>query len=303
MAHRLPMELAVRFQSVSFAWLLVSAAFSPMAHAAPSNDDDQKPMHCTRCAEWNEPVAPHRLAANTWYVGTKGLSSVLVVDKAGLVLIDGGLPQSAALILDNVRKAGFDPKDIRLILNSHAHFDHAGGIAALTRLTAAPVAAGRDGVVALTAGPYHPDDPQAGFGEQARYPSVVTARPVDDGDIVGVGDTPIRAIASPGHAPGGMSWTWKSCEDGTCRDVVYLDSLNAVSTGKYRFVDHPETLGALRTSIDRLAALPCDVAIAAHPDQLPKVAGGSGTACAAYANAASSALERRLDREKARKGK
>jgi metallo-beta-lactamase class B len=298
MLHRLPTEFPVRPPSVPFACLLVTAALTPTAQAAPS--DDQKPMKCTRCAGWNEPVAPYRLAANTWYVGTKGLSSVLVVDKAGLVLIDGGLPQSAALILDNVRKAGFDPKDIRLILNSHAHFDHAGGIAALARLTGAPVAAGRDGVVALAAGSYHADDAQAGFGEKARYPAVATVRPVDDGDVVGVGDTPIRAIASPGHAPGGMSWTWKSCEDGTCRDVVYLDSLNAVSTEEYRFLDHPGTLGALRASIARLAALPCDVAIAAHPDQLPNAAGGSGTACAAYAKAASTALERRLDREKTR---
>jgi metallo-beta-lactamase class B len=79
--------------------------------------------------------------------------------------------------------------------------------------------------------------------------------------------------------------------------------LNAVSTEKYRFLDHPGTVGALRASIDRLAALPCDVAMAAHPDQLPKATAGPGTACAAYANAASSALERRLDREKVRKEK
>lgn len=281
---------------VPFTLLLATAA--PQLIAADAPPADQKPIECSHCTDWNGRVAPYRLTANTWYVGTKGLSSVLVVDKAGLVLIDGGLPQSAARILDSVRQAGFDPADIRWILNSHAHFDHAGGIAALARMTGAKVAAGRNGVVALTQGPYHPDDPQAGYGEGARFPSVATVRAIDDGDVVSVGDTRITAIASPGHAPGGMSWRWKSCEGGTCRDVVYLDSLNAVSTDDYRFLDHPETLGALRASIDRLAALPCDVAMAAHSDQLPKISGGSTTVCAAYAAAAAAQLERRLDREK-----
>src|SRR5690606_17020389 len=104
-------------------------------------------------------------AENSWYVGTRGLGAVLVTDAEGLVLIDGGLPQSAGRILDNVRKAGFDPKNIRWILNSHAHFDHAGGIAALARITGAKVATGRNGVIAMTGNPpYHPDDPQAGYG-------------------------------------------------------------------------------------------------------------------------------------------
>jgi metallo-beta-lactamase class B len=212
-------------------------------------------------------------------------------------LIDGGLPQSAAQILENVRKAGHDPADIRWILNSHAHFDHAGGIAALARMTGARVAAGRVGVIALTKGPYSPGDPQSAFGESARYPSVRSVFAVDDGDVIRVGKTKVTAIASPGHAPGGMSWTWPSCDANQCRDVVYLDSLNAVSSDDYRFSDHPQTLAALRASIDRLAALPCDVTMAAHPDQVPKSPGISGTLCAAYADSARVRLEQRLKSE------
>jgi metallo-beta-lactamase class B len=260
--------------------------------------EDQKPMKCPRCAEWNERVEPYRLAANTWYVGTKGLASVLVVDKKGLVLIDGGLPQSAALILGNVRKAGFDPANIRWILNSHAHFDHAGGIAALARITGAQVAAGREGVIALTRSPYHPDDPQAGFGEEGRFPSLSHVRAIDDGDVITVGSTTITAVASPGHAPGGMSWRWKSCRDDVCRDVVYLDSLNPVSTDEYRFTDHPQIVNALRATIDRLAALPCDVAMAAHPDQLPEAPNATTTLCAAYANTGRENLRKRLEKER-----
>ncbi|HEU4664933.1 MAG TPA: MBL fold metallo-hydrolase, partial [Dokdonella sp.] len=122
--------------------LTLSAALS-IAPLATHHPADETPMQCPRCDDWNARVEPYRLADNTWYVGTKGLASVLVVDDDGLVLIDGGLPQSAPVILGNVRKAGFDPARIRWILNSHAHYDHAGGIAAIARITGAQVAAGR----------------------------------------------------------------------------------------------------------------------------------------------------------------
>lgn len=282
-------------------FLLPLALWTSLALAAGAQAPlpaDQQPFKCTRCDDWNAAVEPHRLSENSWYVGTRGLASVLIVDDAGLILIDGGLPQSAARILENVRKAGFDPADIRWIVNSHAHYDHAGGIAALARITGARVAAGRDGVIALTREAYHPDDPQAGFGRGSRFPSVSSVRAVDDGDVITVGKTRVTAIASPGHAPGGMSWTWKSCQADQCRDVVYLDSLNAVSADEYRFVDHADTLAALRSSIDRVSKLPCDVAMAAHPDQVPSTPGDSGTLCAAYAEEASERLEKRLARER-----
>ncbi|MEO7430589.1 MAG: subclass B3 metallo-beta-lactamase [Dokdonella sp.] len=268
-----------------------------MATVVANQPHDQEPKHCPRCAQWNEHVEPYRLADNTWYVGTKGLASVLIVDPKGLVLIDGGLPQSAVLILANVRKAGFDPSRIRWILNSHAHFDHAGGIAALARITGAQVAAGREGVIALTAAAYHPDDPQAGFGEEARFPSMQHVRAVDDGDVITVGNTIITAVASPGHAPGGMSWRWTSCRADVCQAIVYLDSLNPVSTDDYRFTDHPDVVKALRATIDRLAALPCDVAMAAHPDQLPDAPNASTTRCAAYADKGRETLRVRLQQE------
>ena len=283
--------------------MIASHVLSAMLFAAsPGNllPADQQPFECTSCEAWNEAAEPYRLAENSWYVGTRGLGAVLVTDAEGLVLIDGGLPQSAGRILDNVRKAGFDPKNIRWILNSHAHFDHAGGIAALARITGAKVAAGRNGVIAMTGNPpYHPDDPQAGYGSVTLYPRVGDVEAIDDGDTITLGSTTITAVASPGHAPGGMSWRWPSCDStGHCRTVVYLDSLNAVSGDGYRFSDHPETLNALRGSIRRLAALPCDVAMAAHPDQLP-AASRHETLCAGYAKAAEARLERRLRDERA----
>lgn len=275
---------------------LVILLFFPIA-AAAQTPPDQQPFECNWCEHWNQPRAPFQLSENSWYVGTRGLASVLIVDSGELALIDGALPQSAEQIIENIESLGFNPQNIDWILNSHAHYDHAGGIAALARITGARVAAGERGVIALTEGPYHPEDPQARFGESARYPSVEKVHPVNDGDVITVGTLEITAVASPGHAPGGMSWTWKSCnEDSKCLDVVFLDSLNAVSADGYRFTNHPQTLAEMEASIKRIGKLPCDIAIAAHPDQVPEPEADQ-TVCAAYAEAARKRLDRRLSME------
>jgi glyoxylase-like metal-dependent hydrolase (beta-lactamase superfamily II) len=84
---------------------------------------------CTHCAEWNQPQAPFRVFGNTYYVGTHGLSSILITSDSGHVLIDGDLQESVQQIVSNIRSLGFRIEDVKLILNSHVHFDHAGGIA------------------------------------------------------------------------------------------------------------------------------------------------------------------------------
>src|SRR5262245_26576877 len=104
----------------------VLAQAAPIAKGATIAKD--APKQCTRCEEWNRPVAPFRIFGNTYYVGPGGLAAILVTGDKGHVLLDGALPQSAPLIYKNIRKLGFDPADVRLILNSHAHYDHAGGI-------------------------------------------------------------------------------------------------------------------------------------------------------------------------------
>ena len=97
------------------------------------------PIDCDRCAEWNRPLQPFHVYGNTWYVGTGGLGVVLIEAGDGLILLDGGLPQSAGPIADSIRKLGFDPAAIRYIGMSHAHYDHVGGIAALQRISGATV--------------------------------------------------------------------------------------------------------------------------------------------------------------------
>src|SRR5215210_4899839 len=103
------------------------------------------PSTCSDCAEWNAPQEPFRLFGNSYYVGPAGLSSVLITSAEDLILLDGALPQSAAVIDAHIRALGFDTEKIRVIGNSHAHYDHAGGIAALQRATGAAVLASPSG--------------------------------------------------------------------------------------------------------------------------------------------------------------
>src|SRR5919198_3963806 len=121
--------------------LCALALAAPLAAQSTDSASARRAAECPSCAEWNAPHAPVRIHGNTYFVGTNGLSAILVTSPAGHVLIDGGLPESAPLIAANIRAAGFRVEDVKLILNSHDHFDHAGGIAALQRLSGARVAA------------------------------------------------------------------------------------------------------------------------------------------------------------------
>src|SRR5262245_41278824 len=119
---------------------LLVAGGSSLAGQSPS-DSARRARECPSCAEWNVPQKSFRIFGNTYYVGTHGLSSILITSPRGHVLIDGGLPESAPLILANIRSLGFRAEDVKLILNSHAHYDHAGGLEALREATGASVAA------------------------------------------------------------------------------------------------------------------------------------------------------------------
>jgi len=271
------------------------------------------PIECESCAGWNVEQAPFRIFGNTYFVGVHGLSSVLIVGSKGAILLDGALPQSAPLIEAHIRALGFRVEDVRLIGNSHAHYDHAGGIAALVRDSGGRAMASAEGAVALETGRPHPDDPQAGFGDSARFPSVPNVRRVRDGERIELGDLVVTAHATPGHTPGSTTWTWRSCAGTRCLEIVYADSLNAVSAPGFRFSDpaHPERESRLRRSIADIAALPCDVLVTVHPEfsrifeRVARRAAGEAdavvdaSACRAYAADAATRLDARLADERA----
>lgn len=259
-------------------------------------------------AAWNAPQAPFRIYGNTWYVGPHALSSILVDTGHGLALFDGDLPESAPQIEAHVRALGLRVRDVKWIFNSHAHIDHAGGIAALQRASGARVLASAAGARAMELGGRDPTDPL--YGSVPGYPPVRQVRVVRDGETLRLGNVAVTAHYTPGHTPGSTAWTWISCEGARCLHVVYADSLAAVSAPKFRFSDHPRYLADFRSSIAAVAVLPCDILLTPHPeasDFWQRVARhGSighdprlidGGACRRYAAAAKKALSARLAQE------
>jgi metallo-beta-lactamase class B len=227
------------------------------------------PHACEYCEGWSKPHEPFRIFGNTWYVGS-ALSSILITSDKGHVLIDGGLTQTAPQIAANIEKLGFRLADVKLILNSHTHYDHAGGIAALQRASGAQVAASPRSKLALERGGPMEDDPQFAFGpEHNHFPALKGVRAIRDGETLRVADLAITAHFTPGHTPGGTSWTWTSCEGDRCMSMAYADSLNSVSAPGFRFTGdatHASRLPEFEKSIAAVAALPCDILFAPHPE-------------------------------------
>lgn len=284
-----------------------------LASPASASEPDETPKGCSSCADWNTDRAPFRLHGSTWYVGPEGLSVLAVDTGAGVVLLDGALPESVAGIVERLAAVGLSIADVRWILVSHTHYDHVGGVAALQRRSGATVVTTPIGAEVLRAGHVEDGDPQAGYGADAMaFPPVTGAiQAVADGDALTVGGTTFVAHATPGHTQGGLSWTWTSCEpDGACVPMVYADSLNPVSAPGFRFTDDPARVAAFEGSIERVAGLPCGVLVSVHPsftslEERAARATRKGTrafvdtqACKAYAGDARRRLRARLADER-----
>ncbi|MEE4453176.1 subclass B3 metallo-beta-lactamase [Novosphingobium resinovorum] len=284
-------------------------AVSPVAaHAAKGRTQTPAALAkaCAGKDEWADPAPPARLFANTWYVGTCGISALLVTGEDGHVLVDGGVAEAAPLVLANIRRAGFDLKDVRWIVASHEHFDHVGALAALQQATGAKVAALPTQKAALETGKPGADDPQ--FAGLTPIAPVRVDRTLNDGDSVVVGKLVLTAHATPVHAPGSTSWTWQSCTAAfNCKMIAYADSSSTISSDGYRFTDHPARVAAIRKGLPVMAALPCDILLTPHPGQsamMERFAGqkplADPNACRAYAKAAEGRLEQRLSKETAK---
>jgi len=224
----------------------------------------QQMTQCASCAAWNVPQTPFKIYGNTYYVGTHELSSILITSDQGLVVIDGDLTEAAPQIEGNIRALGFRPEAIKLILNSHNHFDHAAGIAPLQRFSGAKVAASPKSAEVLRRGSLSQDDPQHDLAPPPMQP-VPKVDVIRDGETLHVGPLALTAHFTPGHTPGGTSWSWTSCEQQRCLHIVYADSLTAVSADNYRFTDHPDLVAGFEKSFTTLETLPCDILLTPHP--------------------------------------
>lgn len=218
-------------------------------------------------ADWDAPQDPFPLYGNTYYVGTGGISAVLITSPAGHILIDGGPSGSSEQIAGHVRQLGFRVEDIRYILNGHDHFDHAGGIAELQKLSGAVVLGSPASIEVLRSGQPDKRDPQ--YPNLQAMTPIPSTRAVRDGEVVRLGPLAVTAHFTPGHTVGATSWTWRSSEGGRIANMVYGDSLTAVAAEGRSFSRnplYPQAQADVEHSIAAVESLDCDVLVSAHPE-------------------------------------
>src|SRR4051812_19647186 len=170
--------------------------------------------------EWNKPQAPFHVIGNIYYVGTAGVSAFLIVTPKGDILTDGGLPESAPLIEKNIQALGVKLSDVKILLNSHAHFDHSGGLAKLKADTGAQFIASTGDRPFLESGhiPYGPSS-------QIDTTPVHVDRAVKDGDAISLDGVTLTAHVLPGHTKGCTSWTMPLSDAGVTHKAMFFCSI------------------------------------------------------------------------------
>ena len=246
-------------QRLALAACLLAIVSSPVRGVEPVLP--QSSAYLTNDA-WRQPIAPFQIADHTWYIGTQGLSALLIRTPEGAVLIDGGMPQAAETLLQRMRELGVQPHDLKLILHSHAHADHAGPIAAVRRATGARLVSNAESAALLARGGSN----DLHFGDGILFPPTPSDRLVMDGEAVELGGLRFTAHYTPGHTPGSLSWTWNDTRAGKAIHIAYADSLSAPG---YQLVDnprYPHIVDDYRRTFATVRALPCDLLITPHPD-------------------------------------
>ena len=212
--------------------------------------------------EWTQPTAPFRIAGNIYYVGTKGLAAYLIATPRGAILLDGTMAANARVIEANITALGIKLSDIKILLNSHAHFDHAGGLATLKRDSGAKVAAMAGDVWALEHGRH--------FGltsyPRGTFPAVKVDRVLQDGDVVRLGDVRMTAVATPGHTSGCTTWVMPLRLVGGVKTVVFPCSITVAGNRLVRNSEYPGIVRDFERSFVRLGAMQADIVLTAHPE-------------------------------------
>lgn len=280
----------------------ISASAQAPATDRPWNADQLRWAEtCDDWDDWDKPGPPFQVIGNTYYVGTCGISAILITGNEGHILIDGGTEGGARVVARNIEALGFKLSDVKILLHSHEHHDHVGGLADLQRMTGARLLASSEAAPVFRSGTASADDPQ--FAEHSRLPPARVDGIVRDGDVVKLGNLELHAIATPGHTPGALSWFWTSWQsDDVVTTIAYADSLSPISSDGYRFSDHPEYVAAYRAGLDKLAAIECRPLLTPHPSasgMRAKVLGEGGTRspCSDYAAGIEVRLDERLYEE------
>lgn len=248
---KIPMRCVCRIRASALGGLLVYVLALPGALFAQGN------------ADWTEPFPPFRIAGNLYYVGSKGLATYLIATPQGHILINSDLEANVPLIRESVEVLGFKFSDVKILLISHAHWDHNAGSAMIKQITGATYMVMDADVPAVESG--GKTDFQYGNTPGSLYPPTKVDRVLHDGDEVKLGDTVLVAHLTPGHTRGCTTWTMKVSDAGKTYNAVIVGSPN-VNPG-YKLVNnaaYPQIADDYERMFRVLTSLPCDLFLGAH---------------------------------------
>lgn len=209
---------------------------------------------------WSLPFEPRKIIGNIYYVGSNLISSFLIVTPKGHILLDTGHAGMLPQVKANIVKLGFQPKDVKFLLNSHAHFDHCGGFAEFKRQTGATVIASKlDGELMMRGG-----KGDFYWGDDLAYEPVTPDRFVSDGDTVELGGVRLIAHLTPGHTKGCTSWSMRANDGGRDYDVLFLCGLTVSPYKLTNNVQYPNIVEDARNTLKRLRTMHADVLLASH---------------------------------------
>lgn len=217
-------------------------------------------------AAWTTPTEPFKIADNLYYVGTAGIGAYLITTPQGHIVIDGAMPGGAKDIEASITKLGFAPAEVKVLLNTHAHFDHAGGLADLKRDTGAKLAASAGDKVALETGKYPGSEDVKAFD----FAPVKVDRVLKDGDTVSLGGVVLTAHLTPGHSAGCTTWTFPVMIDGTAREALLYCSTSVAANrlaSKAKGPQYPGIVADYEKTFAKLKTMKADVFLAPHAEQ------------------------------------
>ena len=210
--------------------------------------------------QMNQPIEPFRIIGNIYYVGASDATSYLIVTGAGHILLDAGFKETAPMIERNIKTLGFSLSDVKILLSTHAHIDHAGGLARLKELTGATFMAMDDEVEQYKAG----GKGDYAYGDTIPFPPITPDRTLHDLDKVTLGGVDLIARKAPGHTTGCTTWSTKIVPDGRALDVVFVGSPTVTPTNLSNNPKYPTVVADYRKQFEILKSLKCDVFLGAH---------------------------------------
>lgn len=235
---------------------------SPLRAAAIAIVSLAAPAAAQGPASWTEPAAPFQITDDIAYVGSKGLAAYLIRGSDGLILIDGTMAENVPAIERNIQALGFKLSDVKLLLNSHAHFDHAAGLAQLKADTGARLVASAADRRALETGV----PPSVVSYGVVRFPPVTVDDTLADGRPVRLGNLALTPMLTPGHTPGCTTWSTTSTYQGRAVRVVFPCSQTVAGNKLVGNSGYPGIVADYRRSFPKMAALKADIVLPFHPE-------------------------------------